>query len=115
MSNIEADSFLLRVLRALKLTVILAITLAITGCSGSLERMSSWMGVEREILMQELGSADRVYQSQFGSVYSWYRNNEDQTGCTDDFTLKGDVVIGFASSCGIFGGWGVPVYEPNNP
>lgn len=112
MSKIDADAFLVRVVRTFKLTVVLVITLGIAGCSGTLERMSSWMGVEREILMQELGSADRVYQSQFGSVYSWYRNDDDKTGCTDDFTLKGGVVIGFASSCGIFGGWGVPAYEP---
>ena len=112
MSKIDADVVLLRTLRAIKLTVVLLITLSITGCSGTLERMSSWMGVEREILTQELGSADRAYQSQFGSVYSWYRNDEDKTGCTDDFTLKGGVVIGFASNCGIFGGWGVPTYEP---
>jgi len=78
----------------------------VQGCLIQLNAISS------VFLTQELGSADRAYQSQFGSVYSWYRNDEDKTGCTDDFTLKGGVVIGFASNCGIFGGWGVPTYEP---
>ena len=86
--------------------------LGLGGCSGTMERMSTWMGVGQSTLIQELGQPDRAYQGKIGLVHSWYRNRQDKVGCTDDFTLKDGMVIGFASNCGIFGGWTAPIYEP---
>jgi hypothetical protein len=88
------------------------LSIALGGCSGKMERMSTWMGVEHKTLIEELGKPDRSYQGQIGLVKSWYRNQQEKVGCTDDFTVKDGVVIGFASNCGIFGGWTAPVYEP---
>jgi hypothetical protein len=88
------------------------LALALTGCSGTMERMSTWMGVAHSTLIQELGQPDRAYQGRFGLVHSWYRNRQEKDGCTDDFILKDGVVISFASNCGIFGGWTAPVHKP---
>jgi len=88
------------------------LALALMGCSGTMERMSTWMGVEQSTLIQELGQPDRAYQGRFGLVHSWYRNRQEKVGCTDDFILKDGVVISFASNCGIFGGWTAPVHKP---
>jgi len=85
--------------------------LSLGGCSGTGERMSTWMGVEHSTLVNELGQPHRAYQGQFGLVQSWYRNPDDP-GCSDDFIVNSGVVISFASDCGVFGGWGVPTYEP---
>ena len=88
------------------------LSLALAGCSGTMERMSTWMGVAHSRLIQELGQPDRAYQGRFGLVHSWYRNRQEKVGCTDDFILKDGVVISFASNCGIFGGWKAPVHKP---
>ena len=88
------------------------LVLGLSGCSGTMERMSTWMGVEQNILIEQLGQPHRSYEGQFGLVQSYYRNRQEKFGCTDDFTLKDGVIIGFASDCGIFGGWLTPTYEP---
>jgi hypothetical protein len=88
------------------------LALALVGCSGTMERMSTWMGVAHSELIQELGQPDRAYQGRFGLVHSWYRNRQEKVGCTDDFILKDGVVISFASNCGIFGGSTAPVHKP---
>jgi hypothetical protein len=88
------------------------LVLGLGGCSGTMERMSTWMGVEHNILIKELGQPHRSYEGQFGLVQSWYRNRQERDGCTDDFTLEDGLVISFASNCGVFGGWTAPVYEP---
>ncbi len=89
-------------------------TITITGCSGTMERMSGWMGVDRSALLDQLGEPHEISQSQFGTVYSWYRNDEDKNGCTDQFTLRNHTIISFASNCGVFGGWGTPAYRVSN-
>ena len=96
----------------LKQAVLGLIFLFSVGCSGTMERMSSWMGVKHKILIEELGQPHNSYEGQFGLVHSWYRNRQEKVGCTDDFILKDGVVISFASNCGIFGGWTAPVHKP---
>ena len=85
--------------------------MALGGCSGTMEQMSTWMGVEHKTLIQELGQPDIAYQGRVGLVQSWYRNRQEKVGCTDTFTIKSGTVIGFASDCGIFGGWTSPTYK----
>jgi hypothetical protein len=97
---------------SLRQVALVCLFLSLGGCSGTMERMSTWMGVENSTLIQELGQPDRAYQGQFGLVQSYYRNRQEKVGCTDDFILKDGVIISFASNCGIFGGWTAPVYEP---
>ena len=94
----------------LKQALLGLILLYSVGCSGTGERMSTWMGVEHSTLIDELGQPHRAYQGQFGLVHSWYRNPDDP-GCTDDFIVNSGVIISFASDCGVFGGWGVPTYR----
>ena len=95
----------------LRQVVLAWLFLSLTGCSGTMERMSTWMGVQNSVLIEKLGKPHRSYEGQFGLVQSWYRDQENKIGCTDDFVLRNGVVISFASNCGIFGGWAAPVYE----
>lgn len=98
-------------MRYVKTFILLVVPLALPGCTGSFQKMTSWMGVSEAELMRQLGQPHRSSVTPFGQVYSWYRNADDQLGCTDDFTIKGGLIRGFASNCGIWGGFGVPTYR----
>jgi len=82
--------------------------LFLSGCAGSLEKMSSWMGVSQLQLEQQLGAPDRMHDAPYGQVQTWYRNPDEAMGCSDQFTINGGVVTGYASNCGIWGGFGAP-------
>ena len=98
-------------MRYLKNWIWLVLPLALLGCTGSFQKMTSWMGVSEVELMRQLGQPHRSSVTAYGHVHSWYRSAEEQLGCTDDFTINAGVITGFASNCGIWGGFGVPTYR----
>lgn len=85
--------------------------LSLLGCTGSMEKMTSWMGVSEVELMRQMGQPDQMDSTPFGLVRVWYRNPEEPMGCRDEFTINQGVITGFASNCGVWGGFGVPTYR----
>lgn len=82
----------------------------LAGCTGSMTHMRSWMGVTEATLLETLGPAHRTHTTDRATQLAWYRDATERMGCLDTFTLKQGRIVGFASNCGIWGGFGVPRY-----
>lgn len=96
------------VLMVLKITAILLL-IQIVGCSGTFHKMDRWMGVSEGDLLKTLGPPIFKQDKQKGiSMYSWDRNPDWNNSCRDIFHSRNNVIIGYTSDCGIWGGLGVP-------
>ena len=93
--------------------MIVLTTALLSGCSGSLERMESWLGASREAVIETLGQPNAHLTTEFGHTLQFYRH-QDKKGrvtCSDDFTFKNNVVTAYASNCGVWGGYFGPVFN----
>lgn len=88
-------------------------TVFLHGCSGSLERMESWMGVSREAVIKSLGHPNAHLKTEFGDLLKFHRHKDTKgrVTCSDDFTFTDNTVTGYASNCGVWGGYLAPVFN----
>lgn len=91
----------------MRLPIFLILLTTLGGCSGTFERMDAWMGVGRESVLNSFGRPpDRIGRDRLGEWMRW-RRYEDGI-CSDRFTFQNERVVGYASDCGLWGGWSAP-------
>ena len=87
------------------------VLLTLTGCSGSGLKMSSWLGVSEQQLVNQLGVPHEIDEQQAQKNLVWFRYIEATPTCEDRFTIRNDRVTTYFSDCGIWGGFNGPVYQ----
>ena len=92
----------------------LVVTLILGGCTGTFERMDAWMGISKESVVRSLGrQPDAVGQDTLGEWMRWRRHKDG--ACSDRFTFRDGRVVGYASDCGLWGGWSAPRAPAGQP
>lgn len=98
----------------MRLVILMVVCLTLSGCSGTVERMDAWMGVSKESALRSLGrQPDAVGQDNLGEWMLWRRHNDGP--CSDQFTFQNQKVVGYASDCGLWGGWSAPRAPTSQP
>ena len=97
----------------MRIAITLFLASVLVGCSGTYERMAAWMGTSKEaVLMAFDRHPDATGQSALGDWVSW--NRQEDGACSDRFTFRADRVVGYASDCGIWGGFLAPTVPLSN-
>lgn len=98
----------------MRLILPLVLLLSLSGCSGTFKRMHAWMGVGQESVLRSLGrQPDATGQDALGEWMRWSRHKDG--GCSDRFTFRDNRVVGYASDCGIWGGFSAPKAPTSKP
>jgi hypothetical protein len=98
----------------MRLILPLVLFLTLGGCTGTFERMDAWMGVEKESVVRSLGrQPDATGQDSLGEWMRWQRQVDGD--CADRFTFRNERVVGYASDCGLWGGWSAPRAPAGQP
>ena len=98
----------------MRLILPLVLFLTLGGCTGTFERMDAWMGVEKESVVRSLGrQPDATGQDSLGEWMRWRRHEDG--ACSDRFTFQNGKVVGYASDCGVWGGWSAPRAPEGQP
>ena len=96
------------------LILTLVLFLILSGCSGTFKRMDAWMGVGQESVVQSLGrQPDATGQDALGDWMRWRRHADGP--CSDRLTFQNGKVVGYASDCGLWGGWFAPQAPEGQP
>lgn len=95
----------------MKYPIGILVLLTLTGCAGTTEKMSTWMGVDESQLINHLGVPHARVASQFGETYVWNRYEDDDASCQDHFTVKDSIIVSYFSNCGLWAGYFAPVYR----
>ena len=92
----------------------LVVSLILGGCTGTFERMDAWMGISKESVVRSLGrQPEAVGQDTLGEWMRWRRHKDG--ACSDRFTFRDGRVVGYASDCGLWGGWSAPRAPAGQP
>ncbi len=98
----------------MRLISCLVVLLILGGCTGTFERMDAWMGISQESVVRSLGrQPDAVGQDSLGEWMLWRRHKDGE--CSDRFTFRNERVVGYASDCGLWGGWSAPRAPAGQP
>jgi hypothetical protein len=98
----------------MRLICFLVVSLILGGCTGTFERMDAWMGISKESVFRSLGrQPDAVGQDTLGEWMRWQRQKDG--ACSDRFTFRNERVVGYASDCGLWGGWSAPRAPAGQP
>ena len=98
----------------MRLVVTLFLASMLVGCSGTYERMAAWIGTSKGAVLIAFGrQPDAIGQDPLGNWMRWSR--QEDGGCSDRFTFQDDRVVGYASDCGIWGGFSVPKAPTSKP
>ena len=98
----------------MRLILPLVLFLTLSGCSGTFKRMDAWMGVSQESVVRSLNRLpDATGQDSLGEWMRWRRHEDG--ACSDRFTFQNGQVIGYASDCGLWGGWSAPRAPEGQP
>ena len=98
----------------MKLAITPFLAFVLVGCSGTYERMAAWIGISTgAVLMAFDRQPDATGQDALGNWMRWSR--QEDGGCSDRFTFQNDRVVGYASDCGIWGGFSVPKAPASKP
>jgi hypothetical protein len=98
----------------MRLISCLVVSLILGGCTGTFERMDAWMGISKESVVRSLGrQPDAVGQDALGEWMRWRRQKDG--ACSDRFTFRDERVVGYASDCGLWGGWSAPLAPAGQP
>ena len=98
----------------MRLFITLLLASVLGGCSGTYERMNAWMGASKGAVLAAFDRhPDATGQNALGDWMRWSRHRDG--GCSDRFTFQGDKVVGYASDCGIWGGFSMPQVPASNP
>ena len=91
----------------MRIVIATSFTAFLIGCSGTYERMDAWMGTSKASVLLAFGrQPDATGQDALGDWVRWDRHEDG--GCSDRFSFQSDTVVGYASDCGIWGGFSVP-------
>ena len=98
----------------MRLILPLILFLTLCGCTGTFERMDAWMGVQKESVIRNFSQQpDAVGQDTLGEWMRWRRHEDG--ACSDRFTFRNERVVGYASDCGLWGGWSAPRAPAGQP
>ena len=98
----------------MRLISCLVVSLILGGCAGTFERMDAWMGISQESVVRSLGrQPEAVGQDTLGEWMLWRRHKDG--ACSDRFTFRDGRVVGYASDCGLWGGWSAPRAPAGQP
>ena len=98
----------------MRLVITLLLASMLVGCSGTYERMAAWIGTSKgAVLVAFDRRPDATGQDALGNWMRWSR--QEDGGCSDRFTFQGDRVVGYASDCGIWGGFSAPKAPASKP
>jgi hypothetical protein len=95
----------------MRIATTLFLACALVGCSGTYERMAAWMGASKGAVLTAFDRhPDATGRTALGNWMRWSR--QEDRGCSDRFTFRDDRVVGYASDCGIWGGFSAPKAPP---
>ena len=98
----------------MRLVVTLFLASMLVGCSGTYERMAAWIGTSKGAVLAAFDRRpDATGQDALGNWMRWSR--QEDGGCSDRFTFHDNRVVGYASDCGIWGGFSAPKAPASKP
>ena len=98
----------------MRLVVTLSLASMLVGCSATYERMAAWIGTSKGAVLTAFDRRpDETGQDALGNWMRWSR--QEDGGCSDRFTFHDDRVVGYASDCGIWGGFSAPKAPASKP
>lgn len=95
---------------SVKALILLVLLSVLVGCAGSEPKMSSWLGVPQDEIVNQLGDPNRSWTDQSGHILIWIRYVNGTPTCQDRFTLNQNKIVTYFSDCGMWGGFNGPVY-----